>query len=119
MIKKNYKDVENQAAALSDGTPVKNVYVRWLIDNEHDNAQNFAMRRFEIKPNTSVPLHNHPQDHEIYILHGNGIFYNDSGQKEKVVSGDVIYIPPNENHGIENSGNKELIFLCLIPYFNK
>jgi len=119
MIKKNYKDVENQEATLSDGTPVKNVYVRWLIDNEHDNAQNFAMRRFEIKPSTNVPLHKHTQDHEIYILSGNGIFYNDVGQEEKVMIGDVLYIPPNENHGIKNLGKEDLIFLCLIPYLNK
>lgn len=119
MIKKNYKDVENKEATLSDGTPVKNVYVRWLINNEHDGAQNFAMRLFEIKPRTSVPLHNHPQDHEIYILSGNGKFYNDKGKEEKVVSGDVLYIPPNENHAIENVGKEDLIFLCLIPYLNK
>lgn len=118
MIKKNYEDVENKQATLTDGTPVENVYVRWLVD-ENDGAQNFAMRRFEVKPNTSVPLHNHEQDHEIYILSGMGIFYNDSGQKEKVLSGDVIYIPPNENHGIKNLGNEDLIFLCLIPYLNK
>jgi quercetin dioxygenase-like cupin family protein len=119
MIKKNYSDVENKEATLTDGTPVKNVYVRWLIDKEHDNARNFAMRRFEIKPNTSVPLHSHPQDHEIYILSGNGKFYNEKGDDEKVMSSDVIYIPPNEKHGIDNLGKEDLIFLCLIPYLEE
>jgi len=49
MLKKYFKDVENKAATLIDGTPVKDVFVRWLID-ENDGAKNFAMRRFEIKP---------------------------------------------------------------------
>ncbi|MFW9950940.1 MAG: cupin domain-containing protein [Candidatus Thorarchaeota archaeon] len=118
MIKKNYKDVKSKQATLTDGTPVENVFVRWLID-ENDGAHNFAMRRFEIKPKTKVPLHNHLQDHEIYILSGDGKFYNDSGQEEIVSSGDVVYIPPNENHAIENISKSELVFLCLIPYLKQ
>jgi quercetin dioxygenase-like cupin family protein len=90
MRKKNYEQVENKPAVLSDGTPVKDVYVRWLIDDEHDGAKNFAMRRFEIKPKTEVPLH-----------------------------GDVIYIAPNEKHGITNLGNNDFIFLCSVPYLKE
>ena len=45
MLKKYFKDVENKAATLTDGTPVKDVFVRWLMD-ENDGAKNFAMRRF-------------------------------------------------------------------------
>lgn len=115
MLKKYYKDVENNPATLTDGTPVKDVYVRWLID-EHDGAKNFAMRRFEVNPGAKVPLHHHSQDHEIYILHGNGIFYDDSGKQEEVIPGNAIYIPPNEKHAINNIGSEKLIFLCLIPY---
>jgi quercetin dioxygenase-like cupin family protein len=118
MIKKNYKDVESKQATLTDGTPVENVSVRWLID-ENDGALNFAMRRFEIKPKTEVPLHNHIQDHEIFILSGDGKFYNDSGQEEIVKNGDILYIPPNEKHGIKNIGNSDLVFLCLIPYLKE
>jgi quercetin dioxygenase-like cupin family protein len=118
MLKKYFKDVENKAATLTDGTPVKDVFVRWLID-ENDGAKNFAMRRFEIKPKTEVPLHSHPQDHEIYILGGKGKFYNDSGIEETVEHGDVIYISPNEKHGIANLGKDDFIFLCLVPYLNE
>jgi quercetin dioxygenase-like cupin family protein len=118
MIKKNYKDVKNTQATLTDGTSVENVFVRWLID-ENDGAHNFAMRRFEIKSKTIVPLHNHPQDHEIYILSGDGKFFNDNGQEEIMKSGDVLYIPPNEKHSIENIGISDLVFLCLIPYLKE
>jgi quercetin dioxygenase-like cupin family protein len=77
------------------------------------------MRRFEIKPETEVPLHNHPQDHEIYVLSGKGKLFNDFGEVENVENGDVVYIPPNERHGIANVGKEDFIFLCLIPYLNK
>ena len=118
MLKKYFKDIENKPATLTDGTPVYDVFVRWLID-ENDGASNFAMRRFEIKPGGKVPLHNHSQDHEIYILAGKGLFFNDRQQEEEAFPGDVIYIPPNEIHGITNTGSEDLVFLCLIPYLNK
>ena len=115
MIKKNFKDVKEEQATLSNGTPVKDVTVRWLID-KNSGAENFAMRRFEIEVEGKVPLHNHPQDHEIYILSGKGRFYNDKGKEENVEQGDVVYIPPNEIHGIDNLGTENFIFICLVPY---
>ncbi|MFW9949772.1 MAG: cupin domain-containing protein [Candidatus Thorarchaeota archaeon] len=118
MIKKNFAGVKSKQVTLSNGKIVENVSVKWLID-ENDGAQNFAMRRFEIKAKGKVPLHNHYQDHEIFILSGEGRFYNDSGQEELVKSGDVVYIPPNEKHGIDNIGNSILVFLCLIPYLKE
>jgi len=118
VIKKNYENVPLKQAILHDGTPIKDTFVRWLVD-KNDGAQNYAMRRFEIKPGASVSLHNHFEDHEIYILSGKGKFYNNSGQEEKVGEGDILYIPPNENHGIENLGKRDLIFICIIPYLNE
>jgi quercetin dioxygenase-like cupin family protein len=118
MIKKNFQEVENKEATLSDGTPVKDVKIRWLIDSK-DGAKNFAMRMFEIKPFTNVPLHNHWQDHEIFILNGKGTFYSDTGDSFNVETGDVLYIPPNENHAIENNDEEILRFLCLIPYMRE
>jgi quercetin dioxygenase-like cupin family protein len=52
-------------------------------------------------------------------LNGKGKFYNDSGISHNVQSGDVLYIPPNEKHGIENINDKVLRFLCLIPYLRE
>jgi quercetin dioxygenase-like cupin family protein len=116
MLKKNYKEVEEQEAVLADGTKVEGIYIRWLID-ENLGAKNFAMRRIEIKPGLSVPLHNHPEEHEIYILNGRGKIYNDKGEEEIGGQGDFVYIPANEKHGIDNIGKSDLVFLCLIPYF--
>ncbi|MFX1309742.1 MAG: cupin domain-containing protein [Promethearchaeota archaeon] len=115
MLKKNYKEVEEKEAVLADGTIVEGIHIRWLID-ENLGAKNFAMRRIEVKPDQSVPLHNHSEEHEIYILEGSGKFYNDKGEVEIANRGDFVYIPSNEKHGIENMGDDNLIFLCLIPY---
>ena len=115
MLKRNYKDVDAQEAILTDGTKAEGIYIRWLID-EKLGAKNFAMRRVEIKPSLSVPLHNHPEEHEIYVLSGTGKFYNDKGEAEIANQGDFVYIPSNEKHGMANIGEDILIFLCLIPY---
>lgn len=117
MLKKNYKEVEEKEAVLADGTKVEGIYIRWLID-KNLGAKNFAMRRIEVKVGRKIPLHNHSEEHEIYILEGKGKFYNDKGEVEVVNQGDFIYIPPNEKHGIDNIGKDNLIFLCLIPYLN-
>lgn len=118
MLKKNYKDVEGKQAVLMDGSQVEGVYIRWLID-KNIGAKNFAMRRIEIEPDANVPLHNHPEDHEIYILSGKAKFYNDAGQEEIVKEGDTVYIPPNEKHGIDNLREENFAFLCIIPYLKK
>ena len=118
MLIKNYKEVEKQEAVLADGTKVDGINIRWLID-EKLGANNFAMRRIEVKTNQRVPLHNHAEDHEIYVLSGKGKFYNDKEEAEIVSEGDFVYIPPNEKHGIDNIGKDYLIFLCLIPYLKE
>ncbi|MFX1389803.1 MAG: cupin domain-containing protein [Promethearchaeota archaeon] len=115
MLKKNYIEVEEKEAILADGTKVEGINIRWLID-ESLGAKNFAMRRIEVCPGDKVPLHNHNEEHEIYILEGNGKFYNDKGESEIGSKGDFLFIPPNEKHGIDNIGEDNLVFLCLIPY---
>ena len=54
-----------------------------------------------------------------YILEGKGIMYiND--EEEEVQPGQVIYIPPDSKQYIENVGNKELKFLCIVyPIWNE
>ena len=108
MIKKNYEEVESQPVTLEN---TKDAYVRWLID-EKDVAKYYAMRRFEVKPEGKIPLHDHPEDHEIYILEGTAKFYNNAGKEEIVNPGDVLYIPPDEKHGIDNLGRNDLGRIC-------
>jgi len=118
MLKKKYEEVENKEAILADGSSVKNVFIRWLVDKD-DGATNFAMRRIEIKPGGKVPLHGHPEDHEIYILQGKGKFLNAEGQEELANEGDVFYIPPSEKHSMVNLGDNDFVFICVIPYLKK
>jgi quercetin dioxygenase-like cupin family protein len=106
----NYKDIEAKPA--EEGA--SKLKVRWLITKEI-GANNFAMRLFEMEPGGNSPLHQHPYEHEVYILEGEGIA-TDGEQERKFKPRDAILILPNERHQLKNTGKKTVKFLCLIPY---
>ncbi len=87
--------------------------VRWVISKE-DGAPNFSMRVFEVEPGGYSPHHQHPWEHEVFILEGNGVLVQ--GEEEFPFSkGDVIFIPPGEQHQLRNTSEENLTFICLIP----
>ena len=87
--------------------------IRVFISEEE--APNFIMRRFEIKPLGQIGVHSHDWEHEIFILQGNVVLINDKGDRESVSSGEFVFIPPNEPHGYINEGNETVAFICMVP----
>jgi quercetin dioxygenase-like cupin family protein len=115
MLKKNYSDVAEEKVTTAGSTKTT---IRWLV-TEKDGALRYAMRRFEIKPGGNIGLHNHPEEHEIYVLSGKARIFNDKGFETIAGPGDVLFVPPNEKHGYENLGKEIFTFLCVIPILNK
>jgi quercetin dioxygenase-like cupin family protein len=77
-------------------------------------APNFAMRRFIIHPNGSMPKHTNKVEHEQFVLMGSasvGVGNN----VYKVQKGDVLFIPEGIPHWYRNDGNIDFEFLCMIP----
>jgi len=105
-------DVKEEEVTKANSTKTT---VRWLITKE-DGAKYEATRRFEIQPGGQVGIHAHPEDHQVFILQGTAEFIDDKKNKVNVKPNDVIYIPPNEPHGIINDGKETLAFICIIPY---
>jgi quercetin dioxygenase-like cupin family protein len=91
----------------------KDVGIRWLISKE-DGAENFAMRMFELQPGGHTPLHTHPQEHEVFILEGQGTFIFE-GQQHPIKAEYVVFVPPNKEHRFMNTGDSVLRMLCIIP----
>lgn len=104
----------NSIAAEEVGSGAVKTKVRWLI-TEKLGAPNFAMRVFEIEPNGYSPLHSHPWEHEVFILKGEGQLF-DGGNTFPFEAGDVVFVPPNEQHQFKNNGKQNLEFICLIPH---
>lgn len=97
--------------------PARGVRVRWLI-TEETGAPTFAMRQFLVEPGGSTPRHAHGWEHEAFILSGHGVVLGEEGEKE-IEAGDVVFVPPDEEHQFLNTGEEELKFLCLIPLQKK
>ena len=72
------------------------------------------MRVFEVETGGHSPYHKHPWEHEVFILEGSGVLVQ--GDEEFPLSkGDVLFIPPGEEHQLKNTSEKNLEFICLIP----
>ena len=48
-----------------------------------------------------------------YVLSGYGVMFIDE-ENEAVEPGKTVYIPPNATQYIENTGEEDLVFLCLV-----
>jgi len=91
----------------------KDVSIRWLISKD-DGAENFAMRMFELQPGGHTPLHTHPEEHEVFVLEGEGTFVFE-GQNHPFGAEYVVFVPPNKEHRFMNTGESVLRMLCIIP----
>ena len=106
MKQKNINNVHFEDVSMYGSTGTS---IQWLW-GKRDGVIRFALRRFKISPKGMIGLHNHSEEHEIYILEGEGIVFNESGVETRVQPQDTLYIPPDEAHGYRNLGEKDLIF---------
>jgi quercetin dioxygenase-like cupin family protein len=96
-----------------DTLPAKGVAGRVVI-GQADGAKNFCMRVFELTPEGHTPRHTHDWEHEIFVHSGVGSVYRE-GQWVPIRAGNVVFVPPGEEHQIKNTGKASLVFVCLIP----
>lgn len=106
----DYKEVPLEEANEEGAVGAK---IRWLI-SEKDGAENFSMRYFEIDEEGRSPVHNHPWEHEVFILKGRCRVVCDQEVAE-LGPGGVILVPENTDHNFQNVGEGALEFICVIP----
>jgi len=85
-----------------------------VVIGKNDGAQNFCMRIFEMGPGGNTPKHAHPWEHEVFIHAGVGEVYG-NGKWNPISSGHVLFIPPDEEHQLRNTGKELFVFACVIP----
>jgi quercetin dioxygenase-like cupin family protein len=107
----HYKNVDNRHVEMPGAA---NCRVRWLVDDQ-DGAPNFAMRQFEVAPGGYTPKHQHPYEHEVYVLEGTGVVV-EGDVEHPLCPGQAVYVAPNELHQFRNTGDVPLKFLCMIPH---
>ena len=107
MLGRDYQDVTQEQ--VSDG-----ITIRWVI-GKPEAAPNFAMRVIEFEPDAIFDRHQHPFEHEIFVLEGSGVAQGPEGDTA-MRPGVALYIPPDELHGYRNTGTGPLRFICVIPH---
>jgi len=87
--------------------------MRTLISREQ-GAPVFAMRVIEIQKDGFVGMHEHPYEHEIFILRGKARA-KAGDESVDMDPGDFVFIPGGIIHGFDNIGDDVLEFICCIP----
>jgi quercetin dioxygenase-like cupin family protein len=110
MLSRDYRDVPEEP--VSEG-----ITIRWAI-GQPQGAPNFAMRVIEFQPGAVFETHEHPYEHEIFVLEGEGVAEGPAGEIS-MRPGVALYVPPNEPHGYRNTGAQVLRFICVIPHLEQ
>ena len=72
-----------------------------------------------LPPGTSIGIHTHGRDEEVYcILEGKGTMHLD-GENRPVEKGDIILNRPRGTHGLENTGEEDLLVLVFESAFEE
>lgn len=88
--------------------------IRWLIDDDHDGAPVYALRMIELQPGGYSPRHVHPNEHENFVVEGQGrVLIIDTWHD--LNPGDVVFVPGGTLHQYRNTGDAPFKFLCGVP----
>ncbi len=92
---------------------VKNVLI-----GDNEGAPHFIMRYFELDPGGHSRLEQHPHEHEVIILRGNGTVQIGE-EKYPVAPFDAVFVEGNELHQFSNASDQPFGFICIIPRLEK
>jgi mannose-6-phosphate isomerase-like protein (cupin superfamily) len=91
--------------------------IRELLNPHNDQAElklNYSLAYATVKPGTATLPHRFKSASEVYyILTGKGIMHINE-QSADVGPGETVYIPPMAVQYIENVGQENLEFLCIV-----
>ena len=111
MYVKDYHDVPTEPGGAEGLT------MRWVI-NASQGATNFAMRVLELEPGKESPFHQHDNEHEVFVLDGQGEVETLEGS-HKLTTGSVVFIPERESHQFRNTGKEIMRFIDVVTFLIK
>jgi len=109
----NVFEWEGTRSRMYKNDPDNQVSETWMIGKK-EGAENFAFRYYQLNPGGHSQKEQHPYDHGVLILQGEGKVQ--LGEEIHLITrGDIIHIPSDALHQITNPGENPLGFLCVIP----
>jgi len=110
MHKINIDEIEEKSI---NRTYREGVAIRYLVVEEF-GAPNFEMRYFELEKGSATSLDEHPYEHEVFVLRGEGMLIM-KGKEYPLKQNDAVLIEPNEQHQLMQVGDSSFGFLCMVP----
>lgn len=107
MLIRHFDDCEEFIAG--DGCTLR----EFLHPDKQDVDFRYSFAHARVKVKTKTAPHKLTTSEVYYILTGNGIMHIDD-EASPVRLGDTIYIPPNSVQFIENDGDFDLEFVCIV-----
>ncbi len=103
--------VPSQAVKIGE---TKDTFIQWLLTKDH-GSQNYALRRFVMKPGGVITCHNHKYVETVFVLQGSVEVKVD---KDTILlnKDSYVFIDKFVPHELRNVGQDEVIFLCVISY---
>jgi mannose-6-phosphate isomerase-like protein (cupin superfamily) len=96
---------------------LKDTIIREMLNPKHDTTPlhlGYSLAHATLPPKkTSLPHRFKTASEVYYVLKGDGMMHIDDEIKS-VGPGDTIYIPPKAVQFIENIGESDLEFLCIV-----
>ncbi len=103
------KNSEIDSIKGNEGTKIK----QYFHPHNTLNGINYSLAQFTLETGKKSKLHKMNSSEIYYILDGLGILYiND--ESHNLEKDDSAYVPPNSKQFIENVGNNDLKFLCIV-----
>jgi mannose-6-phosphate isomerase-like protein (cupin superfamily) len=78
-----------------------------------DTAIRYSLAHAKVEPGEKSVPHKLKNTELYYIMQGEGVMHIDKETAE-VKENDAVYIPPNAVQYIENTGEKDLVFLAIV-----
>ena len=93
----------------SEGTIISQIF------HPHNtlNGIRYSIAHSTISPGQKSKPHKMKTSEVYFVLEGEGIMHIED-ETEKVSKNDAIYVPPFSKQFLENSGNSDLMVLCIV-----
>jgi quercetin dioxygenase-like cupin family protein len=87
---------------------------RQLVWPKNSPESQATVTHVTMEPGAVSERHTHQRSEQIWIVErGEGILLLGNEQTEVLRAGDIVRTPPEEIHGVVNSGNEPLVYLAV------
>ena len=103
------RNSEIQTIEGNEGTSIK----QYFHPHNTLNGISYSVAHFSLEADKETKLHKLTSSEVYYILEGTGTFVMDKDEFE-IKKDDSVYVPPNTEQKIKNTGSNILKFLCIV-----